>query len=195
MGCNLLSRSVALAGGEDRVIFSPQFPPGKRYRLSISETLGTGRALITVELLHAQNAQKMQFSVGPNGGEAIALSGSAVISALSQAGPINLNCDITEPMPGIDLVTFQELSNVLGAAYVDLGTNGGFPQAHYNYAAIYLTAAADLRLVSMGGAVVWEDLAANPSALLFNQFRIGCNQRLQARGVGVTATVAWYNRR
>lgn len=195
MGCNLLSRSIALAGGESRVLFSPQFPADRRYRLAISETTGLGRALITVELLHAQNAQKIQFSVSPNGGTAIELSGPAVISAQAQGGPPTLACDITEPMPGIELVNFTEGPLVLGAAYSDLGSNGGFPQAYYNYAALYLTGAADVRLASLSGGTLFEALGLAPNAILLNQFRIGSNMRLQAKGAGVTATVVWYNRR
>jgi len=197
MGCNLLSRSVTLVGGEERVLFSPQFPPEKRYRLSVSETSGLGRALITVEMLHAQNAQKIQFSVSPNGGSAIELSGPAIISALAQGGPPTLACDITQSMPEIDLVNFTEAGQDLPVAYGDIGSNGGFPQPFYNYAALYLNAVADIRLLNLAGGVAWEFLGVTPDNLLLNQFRIGSDFRLQGRRAPgpVAATVVWYNRR
>ena len=191
----LLSRTVALGGGESAVLLSPQYPADKRYRLSITETSGLGRALITVDMLHAANEQQIQFSLPASGGRAIELSGSAIISGLAQGGPPTLTVNITEIMPSVELIDFTEAPNVLGAAYVDLGSNGGFPQPFYNYAAVYLTAAADIRLVNLGGGLVFEVLGINPNALLLNQFRIGSNMRLQARGAGVNATVAWYNRR
>jgi hypothetical protein len=192
----LLSRTVVLGAGESAVVLSPQFSSEKRYRLAITETSGLGRALITVELLYAQNNQIIQFSLSANGGTSIELAGSAVISALAQGGPPILDVNITEPMPSIELVNFTEAPNVLAAAYGDLGSNGGFPQPFYGYFALYLSAAADVRLVNFGGgATHFEALAIAPESLLLNQFRIGANQRLQARGAGVTATVVWYNRR
>ena len=191
----LLSRTIALGGGESRVMLSPQFPPEKRYRLSVTETSGLGRSLITVDMLHSVNEQQIQFHVSPNGGTAIELSGSAVISALAQAGTPSLVLIISEIMPSVELIDFREGANVLGAAFGDLGSNGGFPQPFYNYAAVYLTGAADIQLMASGGAVLFQALALNPQALLLNQFRIGADLRLQARGAGVTATVVWYNRR
>jgi len=99
-------------------------------------------------------------------------------------------------MPSVELIDFTEEPNVLGAAYVDLGSNGGFPQPFYNYAAVLLTGApVDIRLVNLAGGTLWEALGANPNWLLLNQFRIGSNMRLQARGVGALANVIWYNRR
>ena len=192
----LLSQTIALAGGESRVLLSPQFDSHKRYRLSVSEITGLGRALISVDLLHAVNEQQIQFHVSPNGGSAIELSGSAVISGLAQGGPPTLVVNITEIMPSIELVDFTEAMNPLGAAYVDLGSNGGFPQPFYNYFALYLSAPADIRLVTLPGTVtVYEQIGANPQQSIYNQFRIGANMRLQARGVGVNANVVWYNRR
>ena len=191
----LLSQTVALAGGESRVILSPHFAPEKRYRLSITETSGLGRALITVDMLDSQNEQQIQFHVSPNGGTSIELAGSAVISALAQGGPPTLDVNIAETAPAVDLIDFSEAPTVLGAAYVDLGSNGGFPQPFYNYAAIYLTAAADVAMVAIGGGLIWEVLGLGPQAIVLNQLRIGANQRLQARGAGVNATVVWYNRR
>jgi len=192
----LLSQTVALAGGESRVILSPHFAPEKRYRLSITETSGLGRALITVDMLYSQNEQRLQFHVSPNGGTSIELSGSAVISALAQGGPPTLDVNIAETAPAVDLINFTEAMNPLGAAYVDLGSNGGFPQPFYNYFALYLSAPADIRLVTLPGTVtVYEQIGANPQQSIYNQFRIGSNMRLQARGAGVNANVVWYNRR
>ena len=98
-------------------------------------------------------------------------------------------------MPLVDLIEYDEGAVALGAAYVDLGSNGGFPQPYYNYAALYLSAAADVRVVTAGGITVLEMLAINPQSLTLNQLRIGDNLRLQARGAGVTAALYWYNRR
>ena len=99
-------------------------------------------------------------------------------------------------MPLVDLIEYDEASQALGAAYVDLGSNGGKPQPFYNYASLYLSAAADVRVVGLGGGtVLFEVLGVNPQTLLLNQFRIGDNNRLQARGAGVNAKVIWYNRK
>tara|TARA_R110002096_G_scaffold268624_2_gene462502 strand:- start:2144 stop:2746 length:603 start_codon:yes stop_codon:yes gene_type:complete len=191
----LLSQTVALGAGESRVILSPHFAPEKRYRLSITETSGLGRALITVDMLYSQNEQQIQFQVSPNGGTSIELSGSAVISGLAQGGPPTLDVNISEIMPSIDLIDFTENPVALGAAYVDLGSNGGFKQPFYNYAAVYLTAAADVALADLAGGIIWQAIGIGTGAPVLNQLRIGANQRLQARGVGVLATVVWYNRR
>ena len=178
----LLSQTVALGAGESRVILSPHFAPEKRYRLSITETSGLGRALITVDMLYSQNEQQIQFQVSPNGGTSIELSGT-------------LDVNISEIMPSIDLIDFTENPVALGAAYVDLGSNGGFKQPFYNYAAVYLTAAADVALADLAGGIIWQAIGIGTGAPVLNQLRIGANQRLQARGVGVLATVVWYNRR
>lgn len=191
----LLSRTVALGAGESAVLLSPQYPPHKRYRLAVTETGGLAPARISVEFLYAQNEQQLEFTVGPTGGIAIQLSGSAIISGLAQGGAATLDINITEIMPSTETVNFREGVTVLGAGYVDLGSNGGFPQPFYNYAAIYLDVPADIRLVSAAGAVMWEQLGANPQQLLLNQFFIGANLRLQARGAGANAMVVWYNRR
>ena len=147
-------------------------------------------------MLHAQNAQKIQFSVSPNGGTAIELSGPAVISALAQGGPPTLACDITERMPAVDLVEFTDTGIVLGAAYADIGSNGGFPQPFYSYVAIFLTGVSDIALVGIGGGLIAEFLAIPPASTILNQIRLGANMRVQARGVAPnTATPVWYNRR
>ena len=147
-------------------------------------------------MLYSQNEQRLQFHVSPNGGTSIELSGSAVISALAQGGPPTLDVNIAETAPAVDLINFTEAMNPLGAAYVDLGSNGGFPQPFYNYFALYLSAPADIRLVTLPGTVtVYEQIGANPQQSIYNQFRIGSNMRLQARGAGVNANVVWYNRR
>ena len=191
----LLSQTVTLGAGESRVILSPQFAPEKRYRLSITETSGLGRALITVDMLYSQNEQQIQFHVSPNGGTSIELAGSAVISGLAQVGPPTLDVNISEIMPSVEIVNFREGLNVLGAAYADLGSNGGFPQPFYSYAAVYLTGTADIQLVNQAGVVSFQALGLPASALLLNQIFIGADLRLQARGVGTNATVVWYNRR
>ena len=94
------------------------------------------------------------------------------------------------------MLNFTEITNVLGAAYADLGSNGGFPQPFYAYFALYLSDPADVRIMNFGGGtLLYEQLAVAPQTLVYNQFRIGGNMRLQARGAGVNATVVWYNRR
>ena len=190
----VLSRTVNLLNAESQVVLSPQFPPEKRYRLSVSETSGTGRALITVDMLHSQNEQQIQFHVSPFGGTAIELSGSAIISALAQVGNATLVVNITEIMPSIEIVNFREGITILGAGFVDLGSNGGFPQPYYNYARVYLTGAADIQLVNIAGVVHFQALGLPAAALLLNQMFIGADLRLQARGAGTNATVVWYNR-
>ena len=115
----LLSVTAELGAGEGRVLLSPQFAAEKRYRLSVTETGGVGRALITVDMLHSVNEQQIQFSVSPNGGSAIELSGSAIISGTAQGGPATLVVNITEIMPSVDLIDFDDGLTVLGAAYAD----------------------------------------------------------------------------
>ena len=191
----LLGVTIALGAAESRILLSPQFAPEKRYRLSITETGGVGRALISVDLLHSVNEQQIQFQVSPNGGSAIELSGSAIISGVAQGGPATLVVNITEIMPSVDLIDFDDGVTALGAGYVDLGTNGGFRQPFYNYAAVYLTAAADVAFANLAGGIIWQAIGIGTGAPVLNQLRVGANQRLQARGAGVLATVVWYNRR
>ena len=194
---NLLSRELKIAAGtESRTVFSPNFDYGHQYRLSIRETSGNNAVKITVELLHTQSTEDLEFHVGRNGAYALTLSGACRISASNPSGvDISISAAITGMMPLVDLIEFDEGAVVLGAAYADLGSNGGFPQAYYNYAGLYLSAAADVRLVTGAGGTVFEVLGITPGSLLLNQFRVGDNLRLQARGVGVTAALYWYNRR
>ena len=191
----LLGITVTIGVAESRLLLSPQYGSEKRYRLSITETGGLGRALISVDLLHSVNEQQIQFHVSPNGGSAIELSGSAIISGLAQGGAVTLVVNITEIMPSVDLVQMTDTGIVLGAAYADLGSNGGFPQPFYNYCAVFLTNVSDVALVGIGGGLIAEFLAINPNNLLLNQIRLGANMRVQARGGAGTATPVWYNRR
>ena len=195
---NLLSRQITIpATTENITVFSPNFAYDHKWRLSCREVSGNTRINITIELLHTETTEDLTFSVGAGGGSAISLSGPAIIKVSNPGGVAAiLDAAITQRMPLVDLIEYDEASQALGAAYVDLGSNGGKPQPFYNYASLYLSAAADVRVVGLGGGMVlFEVLGVNPQTLLLNQFRIGDNNRLQARGAGVNAKVIWYNRR
>lgn len=195
----LLSLQLVVPNAEQRTFFSPAFPVDKEFTLSVEEVSGTGRALITVEMMHPTTQGRLQFSIGPAAGRTVRLSGPVRVTALAQNATATLDMAITASTPTTDLIDFMEAGQDLQVAYGDLGSNGGFPQPFYHYAAVYFNGVADIRIINIGGGVAWEVIGIAPDNLLLNQLRIGSNCRLQARrnnpAVPRTASPFWYNRR
>jgi len=192
----LISRQVFIPGGDIyQMVF--QFHRDGPWRLSIMEADNVGRIDVRVTTRTAMADELIMFCAPPQSGVQYWGQGSALVEVKCPDGDTTISAQLTPPAQSQYLLTYDEDSDGLavGQPYTNVGSNNGHPQPFMNYASIYCSNNFDIRLLSPGGIVIYEDLNVPPGTALYNRFKMNNTDRLQIRppGVAMTLRCSWFN--